>query len=258
MLESLRHVASHASLYAIMAKEKMNDALAEELGSSFDYFIDLEKQHLEFTSEKGTVTGRAHMVASVAVDPTTYLWSYHQMFEQQRAYSPVPGLLEAFALEHRLPDFSYAAHEYVGEGEDQQTAMASVLHTIGQAAVEILGPEYGYYISRSGAVEGNYIVSAVEGFDRDLLQVGLEDALVKLPRLLGAGENLEWRLGGLARLLGGSLVSYPAKDSATARLWKLAGADGRFLWIETDVDELERLTHVRVHGVNPAEDAPEA
>lgn len=230
MHETLRRVAARSALYTTVRQAQLHALVNEKLGQSHSYELDFARHHFAFTSEQGQVRARPHMVASNAVEPHTYLWSYAEQFRPVREYSAVPGELEAFAQQHKLPDFAPHAHPYEVEGEDQHASMRNVGHLLGQAAIEATRrADHFYYFTREPQLGGLYVV-LLEGIEGAPGQLCVEDVVPHLSTLLGAVTDVDWEVGGFADLAGWRFVRSDRRGEFPR--WKATDQHGHHILIE--------------------------
>ena len=245
-MDQVRRVSEHGYLYARMRMEQFYEALDAQIGTS-EFAIDHLAGRLDFLSDRGTVSARSHLLASIAVEPATLLWGYAQAFASSVGSSPVPSLIMAFGAAHGLDEFSTPELAYKQAGSSgSREEVDGLVHVLGPAGIEIAGPTYFYYTYRTGSAGSRHLVL----FDQPTLEVpnlDIATVMVKLPRLLGEVRDIGWALDGLARLAGFGLHAERQGDANRTGRYRLADGSHQ-IDVEVETDELGRVTRVRVSG----------
>ncbi|MFV8394492.1 DUF6882 domain-containing protein [Corynebacterium hindlerae] len=88
---------------------------------------------------------KAHLMASLSLEPTTMLWGYASMFADRRDLSPVPMQIFQFGRQMQLEAFNTEAFYYADPAtpdSDRLAARTDAFRYLGGVAAEILGPGY--------------------------------------------------------------------------------------------------------------------
>lgn len=253
-MDEVRRVGEHGYLYARMRMEQFHEALEAQIGTS-EFAIDHLAGRLDFLSDRGTVSARSHLFASIAVEPATLLWGYAQAFASSVGSSPVPGLIKTFGQTYGLAEFATPELAYKEAGSSgSREEVDGLVHVLGPAGIEIVGPTYFYYTYRTGSAGSRHLVL----FDQPTLEVpnlDIATVMVKLPRLLCEVRDIGWALDGLARLAGFGLHSERQGQMNRAARYRLTDGSQQ-IDVEAETDEVGRVTRVRVsgpHGPEPGQ-----
>ncbi|MEJ5996838.1 DUF6882 domain-containing protein [Corynebacterium sp. H130] len=95
--------------------------------------------------DRPVIRAKAHLMASIATDPTSVLWGFADMFADRRDLSPVPHKLFDFGAQHGLQAFRSAAFYYAHPEtpeEQRHSALVDAYRFLCGVAVEVLGPGY--------------------------------------------------------------------------------------------------------------------
>lgn len=246
-MQQIRHVAEHALIFAVTQQELLNEWLDERLGNDYRFDVDLTAGRIDFSSDRGTISARPHVVASIARTPATILWGFHEFFAGRVPADAPIHHVRAFGEAQGLAEFSDGeiAYPFDPETEDQGQAISRAGHLIGIAMIEIFGPSFHYYIAPSG---GSVMVLLLEQWSEAPPRVDLTSIMVRLARLVPTVSDLGWALGGLPRLLPGWSVADTEASTPGASAWRLADEVGRWCAIEVTRDDLQRITNMRVQG----------
>lgn len=176
----MQPLIDRGALHAALLQEVLADAL-EPLGE-YRWEADMQERKLWFISqadENNRVTTDVELVASIAPGPRSVLWGWAHpagsadgAASQLREIAVRDGIAELTADEVAFPD------DFDAQNPDDIAALA---HEIGILAVGGLG-------------RGPYFSAAVGGGSRAVLllsapvaQITLNDAVIKLPRILATG-----------------------------------------------------------------------
>lgn len=112
--------------------------LEEKIGA-FQYEVDLAQHTIRFYSDTDEVDGDAFLVASVAVDPPTVMWSHAEQLRAQGG-EDIPELLLEFAEVTDFDEFSQPEVPYAAS-PDRQAAIEAAF-TIENTLVFMVGPGF--------------------------------------------------------------------------------------------------------------------
>ena len=254
MTPQIRRVGQHAVLYSTLRQELLAEWLDERLGSQQDFDVDLETGALEFVAPTGRITASAHLIASIAVSPSTIVWGWAPMFDGRGAQDPVTRRLREFGEAQRLDEFTTDELPYAPQplGDAEASAeIAQLAHELGAAAVEVLGPDFLYYSFPTNRL-GSRAVVALDGFSEAPPVPDAATVFSRLARLLDGVDDLAWSLDGLARLLPGWRCERLEDAGPRTPAWRLTTADGDTIDVAVEHDDLGRRTATKVSGINPA------
>ena len=217
-------------------------------GGGERYDVDFQRSEIVFSGRR-PLTGRADLLASIAVEPPSLLWGFSDFFASNHGPHPAATRVRDFGQQHQLAELVHDEVPYADQPLDDPTdAIVHLTHDVGMMGVEIFGPDHLYYSFKTGDA-GSRMVVLVSGLSTDVAKPTLADALVKLPRLVPTVDDVEWSLGGLAALSGWRFDT--RADSSPQQLYsRLTDATGAWITVDVTRDELRRVTSVRVGGVN--------
>ena len=256
MTLQIRRVGQHAVLFATIRQELLGEHLQERLGPSNSFEVDLRTGGFAFSSDRGRITARAALIASIAVEPATLVWGWGPMFADRVAPDSEPHRLRAFGEQHGLPEFVEAEVPYdVGDVEPRDR-ITELSHDLGHVAVEVLGPQWHYYSMPTGSAGSRFVLAVADWSDAPP-QPTMVDVFTKLPRLLQDVDDVGWALDGLARLMPGWRCERRPDAGPGKPAWRLADAAGDWFEVACEFDASNRLVSTRCDGVHRAK-APAA
>lgn len=250
----IRRVGQHAVLFSQLRQELLGEWLDERLGESHHYNVDLGTGEFVFTNGIDRVSATAHLVASIAVSPSTLIWGWAPMFDGRGAQDGATRHLREFGVAQQLDEFTTEEVRYAPEplsDEEAPGAIAALSHDLGAAAVEALGPAFRYYSMPTGKAGSRFVV-ALDGFSEAPPEPDAATVFSRMARLLDSADDLGWSLDGLARLLPGWRCDRLADAGPRTPMWRLTTNDGRAIDITVEHDELGRRTSTKVSGVGAA------
>ena len=142
MHTGIRRMGQRNCIYSALRQELMDTMFQDKVGSydSSRYEVDLNKQYFAMVSDTGKVTAKAHLLASIAVEPPTLMWGYADELAQFGKAVELAHKVREYGLEHKENDLVSPEVEYTFPSDiDQQLVIASVAHDIGFAAITIFG-----------------------------------------------------------------------------------------------------------------------
>lgn len=246
LFSQIEHVAEHAVLYARIRQEMLGELT--ESGQGGDFQVDMQQGRIAFNlASGGQITGKASLVASIAVEPQTMLWGWAPMFSQNRSIGAAHTMRQ-FGEQHGLEAFTTVEVPYPPRqpGDDEKISVANVSHTIGWAAIEVLGPDKLYYSTPSSAA-GSRVVLLIEELSTPVERPDWPNILPRLPRLLESVKNTGWAVEGLARMLGWHFAPQPPTQPGN-EVFRITDPQGTYAQITTERDQYGRITYVRVEG----------
>lgn len=269
MTQQIRRVGQHAALYAAIRQELLGEWLEERLGENrFD--LDLRERVCGFSSERGRLTARAHLIASIAVEPATLLWAWSPQLVETAGPAELAERLRDFGAEQRLPEFTVeevphgraaapddgrapAPDDSAAETDDDRRGRIVALgHDTGQAAVEVLGADYRYYSFPTNAA-GSRGVVVLDEWSEAPPEPTTIDVFTKLPRMLSEVDDIGWSFDGLARLMPGWSCERLADAGPGKPVWRVADGAGKRFDVAAEFDDRNRLVALRVDGLHDAD-----
>ena len=253
MTQQIRRVGQHAVLYAMIRQELLGEWLQERLGDA-GFQLDLRERVCAFSSDRGRITARAELVASIAVEPATLLWAWTPRMAERVGPPDAVTRMREFGAAHGLHEFTDDEVPHGRDGEDDEVRVARIIalgHDTGQAAIEALGAGYRYYSFPSNAA-GTRGVVVLDDWSDAPPEPTTVDVFTKLPRLVPEVDDLGWSLEGLARLMPGWSCERLADAGPGRPVWRLVDGDGRRFDVAAEFDERNRLVAVRLDGLHDA------
>ena len=241
MNPEIRRVGQRASLYSLLRQELFDEWLTEQLGPN-DYFVDPEKQLFGFIERDGekSITTRPFLLATVAMQPATVLWGFAEFHESNTGPNPAARGIRRFGVDHQLAAFSNEEAPYRFDEATHEQEVSLLCHDLGQAAVEVFGPEI-LYSSVPNGDDGSRAVYLHTELSEPAPRPRFGDVVARLPRLLETCDDVAWSLGGLARLLGWTFEQQEQPNS-----WLLHHQPGETMTVVVEYDSAGRQTKVRV------------
>lgn len=251
-LPQIRRVAQHAALFAAIRQELLAEAIEAAVGPDHSYDVDHSQQRLSFVSDQGQVHLRAHLVASVALEPRSLLWGFAAPFAPYVGPDPLAARIREAGRANSLSELVDEEVAYdLGPGQSAEDSLTNVAHDVGMVGVELFGPSTFYYTFAAG--NGSRQTLLVEQGDLALAPVDLPAVFVRLARLVPQLDDVRWSLDGLVRLRPGwSLTERPSEQPSAApaqQRLRLTDETGAYADIELTHDEQGRLTGLHSEGV---------
>ena len=251
MIPEIRRVGQHAALYSSLCQELFDEWLNEELGPHNFHNDPLNKK---FSFYRGTehsrpekeITSIPYFLGSVAIEPATLLWGFSPIHEPHGGPHTAARSMREFGLPHQLRDFVVEEVPYRYSDKSQPHDANMLSHDIGQAAVEIFGPDTRYSSLPTGnaGFRGIYLH---QSFSEPAPQPRLSHVMSRLPRLLGDCDDIGWSLDGFARLMGWSLETTEPAESFHSS-WKMISDQGAPVEVHVRFHENGLPETVRVTG----------
>lgn len=246
MHPQIRRVAQRATLYSQLRQELFDEWLRERLGTN-DFAVDPGQNLFAFESRDGdpdapVITTRPFLLATIAMEPATVLWGFAQFHERSTGPNAAARGIRRFGTDHELEAFSQEETPYEHSGENQPAELNLFSHDLGQAAVEIFGPDILYSSVPNGG-DGSRAVYLHTELSEPAPKPTYSQVLSRLPRLVSSCDDAAWSLAGLARLLGWQFEELAEPDS-----WLLHHAPGETMRVSVYYDDAGRITDVRVSG----------
>ncbi len=193
-IPQLRRVGQHAALYAQARSEQIMDWLTEELGEDHTCEANDYGRQIDFIAPDGrSITARGHVIASVAVKPTSLLWRWEEGESES-----VAAAMREWGRQNGLYVFTRKEVDYVPFPGGESEGPLSVAADVGHAAFEIFGAD-AMYIHPSFNAAGSRLVLLVEDFSKTPPPMDFPTFCTKLPRLLSTVDDVDWSMDGLTR-----------------------------------------------------------
>ena len=212
----IRRMGQRNCIFAALRQELMNDMFREKVGGaeSSNYQVDLDVQSFAMVSNRGEVTAKAHLLASVAAKPPTLLWGYSEMLSQYADATRLARKVYDYGVEHHEEELTTEEVPYtLPLGEDQGMVIANVAHDIGSAAITIFGDDYYCYSSPIGG--GSRAVLLLENLSEDVPPITLKYLYPRLSRYLQQVDDVFWSLEGLVERMPGWRLDLENGDDGT-------------------------------------------
>ena len=241
MHTGIRRIGQRNCIYSALRQELMDTMFQDKVGSydSSRYEVDLNKQHFAMVSDTGKVTAKAHLLASIAVEPPTLMWGYADELAQFGKAVELAHKVREYGLEHKENDLVSPEVEYTFPSDiDQQLVIASVAHDIGFAAITIFGTDYYYYSSPIRG--GRRVVLLLENISEPVPPITLDYFYSRLPRYLQQVDDIAWSLEGFVELMPGWSIEMNDDNNGVHHA-RVTDDTGTSIRVSYQFDEYERL-----------------
>ena len=148
MHTGIRRMGQRNCIYSALRQELMTEMFQRTAGNdeSINHEADLSTQYFAMVGDKGKVTAKAHLLASIAAKPPTLLWGFSNILSRYGSAVKLAHNVHAYGLKHSEEELTADEVAYtLPDGADQAMVIAGVAHDIGSAAISIFGTEYYYY-----------------------------------------------------------------------------------------------------------------
>ena len=247
MHTGIRRMGQRNCIYSALRQELMTEMFQRTAGNdeSVNHEADLSKQYFAMVGDKGKVTAKAHLLASIAAKPPTLLWGFSNALSRYGSAVELAHNVHAYGLKHGEEELTADEVAYtLPDGTDQAMVIAGVAHDIGSAAISIFGTEYYYYSLPIGG--GSRIVLLLENLSEPVPPITLDYFYSRLPRYLQQVDDIAWSLEGFVELMPGWSIEMNDDNNGVHHA-RVTDDTGTSIRVSYQFDEYERLKRLEFH-----------
>lgn len=228
-------IVNDGRLWGTLGQRRLADLLDDRVGEESRFEADLGVPRVSFTTGRGSVEFRPHLIASVAQGLGTARWAWALPQLSEQPVSALSGRLREFGNRSAVAAMAQPEVPFAAFGSDsRELDPQAVAHRIGILACQVFG-EVPYYTAEVGG--GTWAVMLLEGGP------GLPDATLPMLNTVLMATLESGTLTDHVRALEHLLQRTPWRAD-----WAPQGvrvSDGPDQHLEISIDSQRRITGVR-------------